>query len=266
MRYWMVFDIETVPDADMGRRWLGTAPDVADSEVRGLMVERRLQDTNGQSSLLKPPFHQVCAIAAALIDDAGVIRRLGPLGQRHDDERGLVGDFFQVIDDLTPRLVGWNSSGFDMPTLWYRALRHRIVSKGFYAAGEPYHGYRKRYDEESHLDLMDILSGYGASARVSLDEAALLLGVPGKLDIDGRDVAALYDSGEIDRIRAYCSHDVLTTALVFMHYAFHRGWLDDASLKNFVDSAWQWLNEDESGIWGPFKAAWDALGGPGELR
>jgi hypothetical protein len=261
MRYWMVFDIETVPDADLGRRWLAADPGLSDAEVRRRMAARRLDETNGQSDFLKPPFHQVCAISAALIDDSGTIRRLGPLGLAQDGEKALVTSFFHVIDQHTPRLVGWNSSGFDIPTLLYRALHHGIVTKGFYTAGEPYHGYRKRYDEESHIDLMDILSGYGASARVSLNEAAALLGVPGKLDLDGGEVKELYESGAIARIRDYCSHDVLTTALVFMHYAFHRGWLEESRLKTFIDSAWHWLNEDEAGTWGPFRHAWTSLGG-----
>lgn len=261
MRYWMVFDIETVPDAEMGRRWLGLGA-VDEAEVRRLMGVQRLQDTNGQSDFLKPPFHQVTAIAAALIDDAGVIRRLGPLGDPHDDEEVLLRQFFEVVKELTPRLVGWNSSGFDVPTLLYRAMRWGIPTPAFYQAGEPYHGYRKRFDEESHLDLMDILSGYGASPRASLNEAALLVGVPGKLGVDGSAVADLFDGGQIDRIRQYCSHDVLTTALVFMHYAYHRGWIDAGGLQTFLDSARKWVGEDESQIWQPFRDAWEAIARP----
>lgn len=259
LRYWMVFDIETVPDADMGRRWLDIDATVPDADVRRQMLEKRQEQTGGQSEFLKPPFHQVVAISAALIDDTGVIRRLGPLGAPHDDEEALLRDFFHVIEDVTPRLVGWNTSGFDIPTLLYRAMARHIPAPAFYRFGEPYHGYRKRFDEESHLDLMDVLSGYGASARASLDEIAAMVGVPGKLDVDGQDVAKLFETGEIERIRQYCSHDVLTTTLVFMHYAHHRGWLDDGGRQTLGDSAWRWVVDDESNMWAPFRTVWQAL-------
>ncbi len=257
MRYWMVFDIETVPDAELGRRWLGLPDADEDAAVRRKMLEARQAET-GHSDFLKPPCHQVAAIAAALIDADGVIRRLGPLGEETHSEAELLRQFFGVIEEVQPRLVGWNTSGFDLPTLLYRAMRHRIATPAFYRIGEPYHGYRKRYDEESHLDLMDILSGYGASARVSLHEMAMLLGFPGKLDVDGSQVMDLFEAGELGRIRRYCSHDVMTTTLVFMEYAYHRGWMDADVKDNLVHSARQWIQDDPA-LWEPFQTAWQAL-------
>jgi predicted PolB exonuclease-like 3'-5' exonuclease len=259
MRYWMVFDIETVPDAAMGRRWLGANSVCDDAEVRKRMLEMRRDQTGQSSDFLKPPFHQIVAIAAALIDEDGVVRRLGPLGKTHDREPDLLRAFFQTIESLSPRLVGWNTSGFDLPTLVYRAMRHQLAIPAFYRVGEPYHGYRKRYDEDSHLDLMDILSGYGASPRVSLDEAAMLISVPGKLDVDGRDVVDLFEGGDIDRIRQYCSHDVLTTTLIFSSYAHHRGWLSDDAAHTLSASAWRWICEHDADQWQTFRAAWKDL-------
>lgn len=138
-------------------------------------------------------------------------------------------------------------------------MHHGIQTPTFYQSGEPYHGYRKRYDEEWHLDLMDLLSGYGASARVSLNEMATVLGVPGKLDVDGRHVADLYEAGAIEQIRQYCAHDVLTTTLVFMHYAYHRGWLDEAHREQLHRSARRWVNEEDEATWAEYRRAWDAL-------
>ncbi|NMP23115.1 3'-5' exonuclease [Sulfobacillus harzensis] len=260
MRYWMVFDIETVPDAAAGRRWLGLAGEPDDGEVRRAMLAAR-RETTGQSDFLKPPFHQVVAIAAALVDGDGVVKKLGALGRAEDDEASLLRDFFHVVEELKPRLVGWNSSGFDIPTLLYRAMHHQIVTPAFYQIGEPYHGYRKRFDEESHLDLMDVLSGYGASPRVTLDEMAIVLGVPGKLSVDGSQVMDLFQEGALERIRQYCTHDVLTTTLVFMHYAYHRGWLDADMRQNLWQSARRWVFESEDSGWLPYREAWQALDG-----
>lgn len=261
MRYWLVFDIETVPDAIIGRRWLGAGAPSDDAQVRRQMLEKRREETGQASDFLKPPFHQVVAIAAALIDEDGVVRRLGPLGNPHDTEKDLLEAFFHTVDSVNPRLVGWNTSGFDLPTLVYRAMRHKLAIPAFYRVGEPYHGYRKRYDEDSHLDLMDILSGYGASARVSLDEAAMLVGVPGKLDVDGHDVVDLFEAGDLDRIRQYCSHDVLTTVLIFLAYAYQRGWLSEDRAKTLSHSAWRWISEHDAAKWAQFRQAWKALDG-----
>jgi predicted PolB exonuclease-like 3'-5' exonuclease len=169
----------------------------------------------------------------------------------------LVRDFFHIVEEVKPRLVGWNSTAFDLPTLIYRAMRHEIAVPLFYRIGEPYHSYRKRYDEELHLDLMDLLSGYGASARVSLDEAALLLNVPGKMGVDGHHVLELYETGALERIRQYCTHDVLTTTLVFMAYAFHRGWLTREERDRLWLSARRWVWDGPDDLWTPFREAWE---------
>jgi hypothetical protein len=59
---------------------------------------------------------------------------------------------------------------------------------------------------------MDVLSFYGASPRIKLDEMAMVLGIPGKMGVDGSHVGPLYEHGNMDAIRTYCTSDVLTTA------------------------------------------------------
>ncbi len=106
---------------------------------------------------------------------------------------------------VPPQLAGWNSGGFGLPVLIYRAMVHHITALGFYWAGaNPYQGYRKRFDEDWHIDLMDILNSYGASARLKLDEMAAVIGVPGKIGVDGSQVLPLYQAGQLEPIRTYC--------------------------------------------------------------
>ena len=45
-----------------------------------------------------------------------------------------------------------------------------------------------RFDEHSHIDLMDQLSFYGVSPRLKLDEMARVLGIPGKCGLEGSQV------------------------------------------------------------------------------
>ena len=110
-------------------------------------------------------------------------------------------------------LVSWNGSGFDLPVLNYRALRHGINAHHYWEVGESdrdfrYNNYLSRYHWR-HIDLMDVLSGYGASGRASLDLAAQLVGLPGKLGIGGAQVWPAYRRGELAAIREYCEADVL---------------------------------------------------------
>ena len=89
-----------------------------------------------------------------------------------------------------------------------------------------------------HVDLMDVLSGYGASHRVGLGtlseipvrehsiaigEIAVLLGFPGKLGMSGAHVWDAYLEGRIGDIRDYCETDVLNTWLVYLRFQRMRG-------------------------------------------
>jgi len=79
---------------------------------------------------------------------------------------------------------------------------------------------------------MDVLSGYGASGRASLDLAAQLVGLPGKLGIGGAQVWSAYRRGELASIRDYCETDVLNTYLIYLRFQLARGELDAASYQS----------------------------------
>ncbi len=256
---WMIFDIETVPDADSGRVWLEMSNSAPDHEVRASMLQHRVEETGGGSSFLKPAFHQVVAVAAAIVDDSGSLRRLTALGRIQSPESELVTEFFRIIDEARPRLVGWNSSGFDLTTLVLRAIRHGIAAPVFYQFGEPYHGYRKRFDEESHIDLMDVFSGYGAAPRMSLHEMACMMKIPGKLGVSGKDVMDLYQGNQMKAIRDYCELDVLTTTLIFGSYAHHRQWFTADQKHSFDQSVKTFLADHQEPHWQKFTQNWLAL-------
>lgn len=243
-----MFDIETVPDIDMARRWLHLDPMVPPTEVVDLM-----QNAHPNLPMPKLAFHQIVAIAGALVDDTGTLVHLKALGQESVTESVLVQQFFDVVDRYHARLVGWNTSGFDLPCLIYRAIRHRLPIPHFYRQK----GYRYRYNEEHHLDLMDLLSAYGATVRVSLDEMAALVGIPGKLSLAGQDVWPLFLSGNLSAIRTYCETDVMTTTLIFAHYAYHRGWMDQEQRDKLIHGAAQFLEQRrDDPHWRAYREAW----------
>ena len=91
-------------------------------------------------------------------------------------------------------------------------------------------GLRYRFGRD-HIDLCDMLSGFGASARPSLNEVAALLGVPAKLDgIDGSKVEALANAGRLDDIADYCLGDVITSFRLLLRLALVRGEIDEGLL------------------------------------
>ena len=163
-----------------------------------------------QNDFLPPPQQRVVAISVVLRSRDGL--KIFSLGDEQSPERELVQRFFDGLERFAPVLVSWNGSGFDLPVLNYRALRHGINAHRYWEVGESdrdfrYNNYLSRYHWR-HIDLMDVLSGYGASGRASLELAAQLIGLPGKLGIGGAQVWPAFRRGELAAIRDYCETDV----------------------------------------------------------
>jgi 3'-5' exonuclease len=227
----LAFDIETVPDVELGRR-LYDLDGLDDAAVAQAMLAK--QRAIKGSDFLPAPQQRVVAISVVLRTRDGL--KIFSLGDEQSQERELVQRFFDGLERYTPTLVSWNGSGFDLPVLNYRALRYGIDAHHYWEVGESdrdfrYNNYLSRYHWR-HIDLMDVLSGYGASGRASLDLAAQLVGLPGKLGIGGAQVWPAYRRGELAAIRDYCETDVLNTYLVYLRFQLIRGELDAATYQS----------------------------------
>ncbi len=223
----LVFDIETVPDVDFGRRALGL-DGLSDAEVAAAMFALRREHT-GNDFL---PLEQQRVVAIACLLRRGDQLRLWSLGDPRSGERELLERFFEGIERLTPELVSWNGGGFDLPVMHYRCMLHGVRAARYWETGEEdtsfrYNNYLSRYHWR-HLDLMDVLSGFQARARASLSNMALLLGLPGKLGFSGAQVWDAFRAGNILGIRRYCETDVLNTFLVYLAFERMRGRLTPA--------------------------------------
>jgi len=227
-----VFDIETVPDTETVSNLTGFTD--TDEAARRQELERyHLEITDGRNPFPRQPFHRVVAISfleAEIERDGGReayhLRELRSGGEAGFDEAQLVDGFFKYFERLKPRLVSFNGRGFDLPVLKYRAMRHGISARYLHAAGDKWSSYTSRYAADWHCDLMEVLSDYGASARVRLNEVCATFGFPGKFGIDGSDVAGMVDQGRTEDVRNYCETDVLNTYLVYLRYQLHTGVLD----------------------------------------
>ncbi len=221
----LVFDIETVPDVELGRK-LYELGDLNDADVATVMFTKQRQIRG--SDFLPAPQQRIVAISAVMRSRDGL--KIFSLGEEQSPEREIVQRFFDGLERYTPVLVSWNGSGFDLPVLNYRALKHGVVAHKYWDVGETdrdfrYNNYLSRFHWR-HIDLMDVLSGFGASSRASLDTAAQLIGLPGKLGIGGAHVWSAYQRGELAAIRDYCETDVLNTYLIYLRFQLVRGELD----------------------------------------
>ena len=218
----LVFDIETVPDVDFGRRYLGL-DGLADEDIAQAMFA--LRRARAGNDFLPLHQHRVVAISCAMRSRDGF--KLWSLGDEDAGEAELVARFFDGIERFSPDLVSWNGSGFDLPVLHYRALRHGIAAPRYWETGDSdrdfrYNNYLSRFHWR-HIDLMDVLAGYQLRGAARLDEAAVLLGLPGKLGLSGARVWDEWRAGRLGAIRNYCETDVLNTWLVFLRFEQFRG-------------------------------------------
>jgi predicted PolB exonuclease-like 3'-5' exonuclease len=216
------FDIETIPDVELGRRVYDLGG-LTDKEVGYVMQAKRREATG--SEFLSYEQHRVVAISVALrTRDTFKVWTLGEPGA---PEAEIIQRFFDGIEKYTPDLVSWNGGGFDLPVLHYRAMRHGIQAPRYWEMGNEdqsfrWNNYLNRYHTR-HLDLMDVLSSFQSRARVSLQAAAMLLGLPGKLGMSGDKVWEAWLAGEIELIRNYCETDVLNTFLIYLRFELMRG-------------------------------------------
>ena len=220
----LVFDIETIPDLDSGRR-LYRLEGLSDQDSAEAMFKIRRQETHNASDLLRLHLHRVVAVSVVLVTCDNV--NVWSLGTPEAPESELVQRFFDGIGKYTPTLVSWNGRGFDLPVLHYRSLLHGIQAPGYWETGDEdqtfrWNNYLNRFHTR-HTDLMDVLAGYEMRAAASLDDIAAMLGFPGKMDMSGAQVWERYLAGDLETIRHYCETDVLNTYLVYLRYLLISG-------------------------------------------
>lgn len=258
----LVFDIETIPDTDLGRRLYGVE-DLDDEAVGRIMFFKQRQAR--KTDFLPLVQHRVVAISAVLRsgDDLHVFS----LGDLQAPEKEIVQRFFDGLDRYSPELVSWNGSGFDLPVLHYRALRHGVNAERYWETGDNdrdfrYNNYLSRFHWR-HLDLMDVLAGFQIGGRASLEQVATLLGFPGKLGMSGDQVWDRYLAGELAAIRNYCETDVLNTYLIYLRFQLTRGLLDESRYRAELRRVEASLEQAASPHLTEFLEAWRSVGHAG---
>ena len=249
----LVFDIESIPDIAGLRALRGEPADASDDQVYAAWLAERKE--KGQSDFMPLHLQRVLCISVVFRNSEGL--RIHSFVDRDDQSEGkVVQTFFHAVEKHMPQLVSWNGSGFDLPVLHYRGLRHGVEASKYWDMGEDdrefkWNNYISRYHMR-HLDLMDLLAMYSPKNNAPLDAMAKLCGFPGKLGMDGSQVYAQYLAGQTDDIRRYCETDVMNTYLVYCRFQKMRGGLTEAEYEQEIA-----LVKETLGQLAPMESHWD---------
>jgi len=226
------FDAEWVPDPVAGRVLYGLPDALSDREVVEEMWQRNGSTEDDPTPYLKTILCRVVSIAA-------IIRRVAPDGEvklllhalpehvestADGDEAVILSRFLTGVGQRKPQLVGFNSHAADLKIFIQRSIVHGISTPAFCTRPDkPWEGkdYFAR-GSEWHIDLKDIVSGWG-KMTLSLHELATLSGIPGKMAVDGKQVAEMWLAGDVEGIVQYNARDALTTYLVWLRIAHFGG-------------------------------------------
>jgi predicted PolB exonuclease-like 3'-5' exonuclease len=214
----LVWDLETVPDLPCVARVNGF------DEQDEAAAREKLGD-----KFPKHIFHKIVCIGALIaerVEGVWIVRSLGAPNTSERTEAELIQSFVDRIAEFRPQLVGFNTGGFDLPVLRYRAMVNRVDAPGL--SSRPYF---HRYSEDA-LDLCDALASYAPNGKTSLHDLCRALRFPGKPDdIDGGEVERYAREGRVAEVTAYCETDVVSTFRVWLVHELFRGRLSRAEFE-----------------------------------
>jgi predicted PolB exonuclease-like 3'-5' exonuclease len=128
------------------------------------------------------------------------------------------------------RLVDWHGRGFDVPVLQTRAFRYGVQLPWYFGRLPDNKGqistwskeYRDRYGGW-HMDMAELWTNKGGFIRPHMANLARLMGLPGKVGIDGSQVHAAWTEKRFKEIDTYCMQDVFQTAFIFQRFLYLSG-------------------------------------------
>jgi predicted PolB exonuclease-like 3'-5' exonuclease len=215
VRRYVTLDLETVPDESLVSAVVGEPARPYAEQLRRVVAERRAR-TGGRSDFLPLPYHRpVAACTLEAVEDGGIVSVTEATSwtDRREDEATFLERLWERLDGAT--VVTFHGRGFDLPVLELRSLKHGVSTPAWFGGA--------RRAGAGHLDVKELLTTGGAAPAAPLDLYAKLVGLPGKEDVEGADVQALYAKGAHDRIAAYCMTDVVQTYLLLLRYRLVEG-------------------------------------------
>ncbi|QDU95360.1 3'-5' exonuclease [Lignipirellula cremea] len=271
VRY-LVFDIETAADGDLISKLrysdLGLDPLAAIERYRAELMEK--YDSDFIPYTFQVPVSIVVAKVAADFTLLDLVALDEPAYQSHV----MTEHFWRGWEKYRrPTLVSFNGRSFDLPVLELSAFRYGVSVPGWFdMQSRSFEQPRNRYNVSAHLDLHDVMTNFGASRFTGgLNLAANILGKPGKMQIQGKDVQDKFNAGEYAEINDYCRCDVLDTYFVLLRSAVMIGQITLEKEQEQVHKTKAWLEShaEERPIftqyldsWGDWVNPWDQVPAP----
>jgi predicted PolB exonuclease-like 3'-5' exonuclease len=247
---YFVFDIESVADAALVSKvhFFGQVPsEDAIAEFRRELLDK----SNGESDFIPYTFQLPISLVIAKVAADFALQDVVVLDEPEYRSHEICRKFWRGWRHYgKPTLVSFNGRGFDIPLLELTAFRYGISIDDWFATNaKTYQQPRNRYNTESHLDLYDLLTNFGATRFAGgLNLAASLIGKPGKLDTTGDMVQDKFDAGKLNEINDYCRCDVLDTYFVFLRTKVLLGELALDREQMLVQQTKQWLDEQAAAL------------------
>jgi len=234
-----IFDIETRVDKRLLNQALCAGEGLSDEDAFQRLREQ-LRARRG-SDFFPLTLHIPISIAIGDVGADHALRAVESLALDGYSEESLAREFWTRAERFPGCLVTFNGRRFDFPVLELAALRYGIAAPAHFSEGAT----RARYSTERHLDLFDYLTNFGASGglRGGMDLLLKMIGLPGKMEIDGAQVQELYEQGRLEEIHRYCRNDVVQTYFLFLRVELMRGRIDEAAYRHARDASAHFLVE-----------------------
>src|SRR5215831_16937963 len=254
------FDLEWVPDADAARLLLGEPDDISEADAFRALWRSAGGSEGKPRPFLKYLYSRIVSIAVLMrcVKYDGPEARVEfhlkslpklPALKEECDEGELICEFLEQLGKHKPQLVGFNSQESDVQVLIQRGIINQISAPMFCERPRDRwdkNDYFARWDNEFHLDLLKLFST--GAMKPKLDDMAKLCGFPGKIDIDGQQVADLWLAGELNKIIEYNQIDALNTYLIWLRVVYFCGKMNERQYDTEIESFRAFLaSEAESG-------------------
>lgn len=232
----LVFDTETIPDLDTGRRLYPSLAGLDDADALTALIALRQAEAGNE--FMRLPLHKVACLSFLWVENNTFSLRSLSLQDKSEPE--ILATFLRACAKKAT-LISWNGVGFDLPVLLYRMAHHKMDASALLNAGTQKNDYLYRYSEK-HIDLMDKFSFGAYGAKQKLDTVASLCGFAGKGDIDGSQVVPMVQADDWQKLTTYCESDVLNTWFIYLRYLHLTGKLDLANMEVAINGTKDYLH------------------------
>lgn len=210
---YLAFDIETIPNTAMIARL--PEPEVKAGNLKDpAKIAEKIEEAKKaqiEKMALSPLYGRICCWC---IHDGDVSTGTCIKEETDEAETQIIEGAFQILSGQT--VITYNGTSFDLPFLYRRAVILGIDPREFNMPTLA--EMLKRYDNDKHIDLMQVWCGFGQFEK--LDTLSALILDDHKVEIDFHDFPDLIKTSEgRDKLIAYCEHDVELTYRLYTRIA-----------------------------------------------